>query len=178
MKNLQNALVEQFGFFEYIGYEFAEEADGFLLHLRPSYEKEWHTELVTDIHVAGDGYYTEMCFYIDKEDTSEEECFLFANKYNEGSSPVKLHVADAEDSYAIVGTMPNVCGIDPDFSLDLSMMPKEDAAALAEEIQLSVFYLQAYMNTVLSDFTGEEEIPEEEYTELDETNEEPPDSDA
>ncbi len=164
MKNLENALIRQFGFLRYIGYEFIEEEDAFTLHLRPSAEKEWHTESVTDIHVGRDGYYTEMAFYVSKDDFSEHECFLFANKYNEGPSPVKLHIADAEDSFAIVGTMPNVCGTDPDFELDMQM-PFEDALSFAEEIQLSVFYLQAYMDTVLWDFTGEEEIPEGEEAE-------------
>ncbi len=160
MKNIKEALLRSFGFLRYIGYEFTEEEELLHLHLRPSAEEEWHTEQVTDIYVSGDGYYSEMAFYVSKEDFELSDCFLFVNKYNEGPFPVKLHVAEDEDSFAIVGTMPNVCGMDPDFVLDLDMK-KDEAMALAEEIQLSVYYLKAYMDTVLWDFTGEEEIPEE-----------------
>lgn len=161
MKILEEALIRQFGFFRYIGYAFTEEENGFTLHLRPSHEKEWFTELSTDIHVSTEGFYTEMVFYIDKEDLSESDGFWLLNKFNEGASPVKLHMLDAEDSYAVVGTMPNVCGVDPEFSLDLTM-GEEEAMTLADEIQLSVFYLKAYMDTVLADVTGEEEVPDEE----------------
>lgn len=153
MKRMQDALVRAFGFFRYIGYEFIEEEGGFVLRLRPSGEEEWHTDSVTEIHVGRDGFYSEMTFYVDKEDVEEEEIFLFANKYNEGPCPVKLHVADADDSYAVVGTLPNYAGVDPEYTLSFDMTD-EDAAGFAEEIQLSVYYLKGYMDTVLSDFTG------------------------
>ena len=153
MKRLQNALVRAFGFLRYIGFEFVAEEDGFVFRLRPSEEEEWHTDALTEIHVTRDGFYSEMTFYVDKTDVEEEEIFLFANKYNEGPCPVKLHIADADDSYAVVGTLPNYAGVDPEyeFSFDLS---EEDAEAFADEVQLSAYYLKGYMDTVLSDFTG------------------------
>ncbi len=160
MKQLENALLRSFGFFRYIGFEFTEDENGFVMTLRPAEEKEWQSEAVTDIFVRRDGYYSEMTFYVDKADTTEEEVFLFCNKYNEGASPVKLFVADADDSYAIVGTMPNVLGVDPDYTLDFSLSAA-DAEELAEDIRLSVFYLKGYMDTVITDFTGEEVIPVE-----------------
>lgn len=156
MENLKRALIAHLGFFRYIGYEFTDEENGFCLTLRPSAEEEWQTDAVTEIHVSADGYYTEMTFFVDKNDTDAGEMFLYVNRYNEGPSPVKLFLAEDDADYAIVGTMPNIAAMDPDFHLSPDMSDAK-AEALAAAIGDSVLYLRGYVNTVISDFTGDGE---------------------
>ncbi len=157
MKQIEKALVRRLGLFRYIGFEFSEEENALTMTLRPSEEMEWHTEATTHIYIRPDGFYSEMLFYVDKEDATEEELLSFANKYNVGDGMVKLHVEDAEDAFAVIGTMPNMMSLDPEFSLDLSMS-SEDADLFASSVEVSVFYLKGFMDTVIADFTGEEMV--------------------
>ncbi len=157
MKELEKALVRRLGLFRYIGYEFSRE-DGILtMTLRPSEEIEWHTEATTHIVIRPDGFYSEMLFYVDKEDASEEELLSFANKYNVGDSLVKVHVEDAEDAFAVIGTLPNLFALDPEVSIDLAMSGDE-AEGFASSVEVAVFYLKGFMDTVIADFTGEEMV--------------------